>query len=208
MLEMKRLISILCVLSALMLTAGTSCSSARHNASRDLNPNEVFTVSDNDIINETWMVNRAISGTWKYNGPSVGVSGKNVLAGIAKPLAKSKLKKKLKKAYKKVGLDRVRPEFSFNPDGTCAIGVMGKTLKGSYNYNPDLETISIKWHGLPLNAKLRRDGKKKLHLTFDADKLLSLISFMGRFSDSSAIKALSTLLDNYDDVMVGFELKK
>lgn len=208
MFEMKRLISILCVLSALMLTASTSCSSARHNASRDLNPNEVFTVSDNDIINETWMVNRAISGTWKYNGPSVGVSGKNVLAGIAKPLAKSKLKKKLKKAYKKVGLDRVRPEFSFNPDGTCAIGVMGKTLKGSYNYNPDLETISIKWHGLPLNAKLRRDGKKKLHLTFDADKLLSLISFMGRFSDSSAIKALSTLLDNYDDVMVGFELKK
>ena len=208
MFEMKRLISILCVLSALMLTAGTSCSLARHNASRDLNPNEVFTVSDNDIINETWMVNRAISGTWKYNGPSVGVSGKNVLAGIAKPLAKSKLKKKLKKAYKKVGLDRVRPEFSFNPDGTCAIGVMGKTLKGTYNYNPDLETISIKWHGLPLNAKLRRDGKKKLHLTFDADKLLSLISFMGRFSDSSAIKALSTLLDNYDDVMVGFELKK
>ncbi len=208
MLEMKRLISILCVLSVLMLTVGTSCSSARHNASRDLNPNEVFTVSDNDIINETWMVNRAISGTWKYNGPSVGVSGKNVLAGIAKPLAKSKLKKKLKKAYKKVGLDRVRPEFSFNPDGTCAIGVMGKTLKGTYNYNPDLETISIKWHGLPLNAKLRRDGKKKLHLTFDADKLLTLISFMGRFSDSSAIKALSTLLDNYDDVMVGFELKK
>ncbi len=205
---MKRLISILCVLSALMLTVGTSCSSARHNASRDLNPNEVFTVSDNDIINETWMVNRAISGTWKYNGPSVGVSGKNVLAGIAKPLAKSKLKKKLKKAYKKVGLDRVRPEFSFNPDGTCAIGVMGKTLKCTYNYNPDLETISIKWHGLPLNAKLRRDGKKKLHLTFDADKLLTLISFMGRFSDSSAIKALSTLLDNYDDVMVGFELKK
>ena len=204
---MKRIMTIFCVLAALMVTAGTSCSSSRNNT-RNLHPDEVFTVTDQDIINETWMVNRAISGTWKYNGPSVGVSGKNVLAGVAKPFAKSKLKKKLKKAYKKVGLDRVRPEFSFNPDGTCAIGVMGKTLKGSYNYNPDLETISIKWHGLPLNAKLHRDGKKKLHLTFDADKLLSLISFMGRFSDNSAIKALSTLLDNYEDVMVGFELKK
>ena len=204
---MKRIMTIFCVLAALMVTAGTSCSSSRNNT-RNLHPDEVFTVTDQDIVNETWMVNRTISGTWKYNGPSVGVSGKNVLAGVAKPFAKSKLKKKLKKAYKKVGLDRVRPEFSFNPDGTCAIGVMGKTLKGSYNYNPDLETISIKWHGLPLNAKLRRDGKKKLHLTFDADKLLSLISFMGRFSDSSAIKALSTLLDNYEDVMVGFELKK
>ena len=198
---------ILCVLAALMMTAGTSCSSSRHNT-RDLNPDEVFTISDNDIVNETWMVNRAISGTWKYNGPSVGVSGKNLLAGVAKPIAKSKLKKKLKKAFKKIGLDKVRPEFSFNPDGSCSIGVMGKKLKGNYTYNPDTESISIKWHGVPLNAKLHRDGKKKLHLTFDADKLLKLISLMGRFSDNSAIKALSTLLDNYDDVMVGFELKK
>ena len=81
-------------------------------------------------------------------------------------------------------------------------------MKGSYNYNPDQEKINFKWHGVPLNASLRKDGKKKLHLTFDADKLLSLISLVGRFSDSSAIKALSTLLDNYEDVMVGFELKK
>ena len=204
---MKRIMTILCVLAALMVTAGTSCSSSRNNT-RNLHPDEVFTVTDQDIVNETWMVNRAISGTWKYNGPSVGVSGKNVLAGVAKPFAKSKLKKKLKKAYKKAGLERVRPEFSFSPDGTCSIGVMGKILKGTYNYNPDTETISLKWHGLPLNAKLRRDGNKKLHLTFDADKLLSLLSFMGRFSDSSTIKAISTLLDNYEDVMVGFELKK
>lgn len=204
---MKRIITILCAVAVLMLTAGTSCGSTRHNT-RDLHPDEVFTVTDQDIVNETWMVNRAISGTWKYNAPSVGVSGKNLLAGVAKPIAKSKLKKKLKKAFKKIGLDKMRPEFSFNADGTCAIGVMGTKLKGNYNYNPDTETISIKWHGIPMNAKLRRDGKKKLHLTFDADKLLKLISLMGRFSDSSAIKALSTLLDNYDDVMVGFELKK
>ena len=59
-----------------------------------------------------------------------------------------------------------------------------------------------------MNASLKRDGKKKLQLTFDADKLLKLMSLLGRFSDSSTIKALSTLLDNYEDVMVGFELKK
>lgn len=199
--------TILCAAAALVLTAGTSCGSSRHNT-RDFHPDEVFTVTEQDIANETWMVNRTISGTWKYNGPSVGVSGKNVLAGIAKPLAKSKIKKKLKKAYKKAGLDRVRPEFSFSPDGTCSIGVMGKKLNGTYNYNPDLDKISIKWHGLPLNASLRRDGNKKLHLTFDADKLLSLLTLLGRFSDSSTIKAVSELIDNYEDVMVGFELKK
>ena len=80
-------------------------------------------------------------------------------------------------------------------------------LKGTYNYNPTTEKISFKWHGVPLSANLRRDGKK-LHLTFDADKLLKLMSLMGRFSDSSTIKALTQLLDNYEDVMVGFELKQ
>jgi hypothetical protein len=28
------------------------------------------------------------------------------------------------------------------------------------------------------------------------------------FSDSSTVKALGTLIDNYDDVLIGFELKK
>ena len=67
--------------------------------------------------------------------------------------------------------------------------------------------MALKWQGSPLRANLKRDGKK-LHITFEADKLISLITLMGRFSDSSTIKALTQLLDNYEDVMVGFELKK
>ena len=199
---MKRLQSFFCVLAVLILPVATSCGT-----SRNVHPDEVFTITDDDIANETWRINSSISGTWKYNGPSVGVSGKNFLSGIAKPIAKGKLKKKLKKAYKTLGLEKVRPEFIFNADGSCAMTLLGAKVKGTYNYNPTTESISLKWHGIPLNANLRRDGKK-LHLTFDADRLLSLISFMGRFSDNSAIKAISDLLDNYEDVMVGFELKK
>ena len=136
------------------------------------------------------------------------MSGKNLLAGIGKPLAKGKLKKKLKNAYKKIGLTKIKPQFAFNPDGSCAIQILGKKVNGTYNYNPDQEKITFKWHGVPITARLKRDGKKKLHITFDADKLLSLISLVSSFSDSSAIKALGTLVDNYDDVMIGFEVKK
>lgn len=203
---MKRILSFLFV--ALLLA---SCSSSRNATSghgRDLNPDEVFTITDADIALETWQINSAIKGEWRYNCPSVGVSGKNMLAGVAKPIAKSKLKKKLKNAFKKIGLDKARPEFSFSEDGTCRIKMFGASMKGTYNYNPSQQKISFKWHGVPLNANLRRDGKNKLHLTFEADKFLKLLSLAGRFSDSSAIKAVSTLLDNYEDVMVGFELKK
>lgn len=187
----------------------SSCATSRHHAHQtDLNPDEVFTVTEEDIASETQKINRSISGQWTYSGPSVDVSGKNVLAGIGKPFAKGKLKGKLKNAYKKLGLNKVRPEFVFNEDGTCAIKLFGVSLNGTYNYSPSSDAITLKWHGVPLNARLKRDGKKKLQLTFGADKLLKLFSFFSRFTDSSALKALSTLLDNYEDVMVGFELKK
>ena len=205
---MRRFIAFFCVIAALLMPMTTSCSTSRHNAGRDLHPDDVFTMTEDDIANETRRINLTLQGDWKYNAPSVGVSGKNLLAGIAKPIAKGKLKKKLKNAYKKIGLDKARPQFVFNVDGTCAMKLMGASVKGTYNYNPTTEKITFKWHGVPMNASLKRDGKKKLQLTFDADKLLSLMSLLGRFSDSSTVKALSTLLDNYEDVMVGFELKK
>lgn len=205
---MRRFIAFFCVIAALLMPMTTSCSTSRHNAGRDLHPDDVFTMTEDDIANETRRINLTLQGDWKYNAPSVGVSGKNLLAGIAKPIAKGKLKKKLKNAYKKIGLDKARPQFVFNVDGTCSMKLMGASVKGTYNYNPTTEKIIFKWHGVPMNASLKRDGKKKLQLTFDADKLLNLMSLLGRFSDSSTIKALSTLLDNYEDVMVGFELKK
>ena len=205
---MRRFIAFFCVIAALLMPMTTSCSTSRHNAGRDLHPDDVFTMTEDDIANETRRINLTLQGDWKYNAPSVGVSGKNLLAGIAKPIAKGKLKKKLKNAYKKIGLDKARPQFVFNVDGTCSMKLMGASVRGTYNYNPTTEKITFKWHGVPMNASLKRDGKKKLQLTFDADKLLSLMSLLGRFSDSSTIKALSTLLDNYEDVMVGFELKK
>ncbi len=205
---MRRFIAFFCVIAALLMPMTTSCSTSRHNAGRDLHPDDVFTMTEDDIANETRRINLTLQGDWKYNAPSVGVSGKNLLAGIAKPIAKGKLKKKLKNAYKKIGLDKARPQFVFNVDGTCSMKLMGASVKGTYNYNPTTEKITFKWHGVPMNASLKRDGKKKLQLTFDADKLLNLMSLLGRFSDSSTVKALSTLLDNYEDVMVGFELKK
>lgn len=201
---MRRFFFILCAVALF-----ASCGTARHGSGgTDLNPDEVFTVTDADIASETLLINNMIKGEWKYGGPAVDVSGKNLLAGVGKSIAKSKIKKKLKKAFKKVGLDKATPQFTFNNDGSCVMRLMGVNINGNYSYNPDLNQISFKWHGIPVNAQLKRDGKKKLHLTFEADKFLKLLSLASKFSDSSSIKAIGKLLDNYEDIMVGFELKK
>jgi len=201
---MRRFLFLWCVLCLF-----ASCGTARHGSGgADLHPDEVFTVTDADIASEVLLINNAIKGEWKYGGPAVDVSGKNLLAGVGKPIAKGKIKKKLKNAFKSVGLDKLSPRFTFNNDGTCVMRLMGVNINGNYNYNPDLNKISFKWHGIPMSAQLKRDGKKKLHLTFEADKFLKLLSLASRFSDSSSIKAIGKLLDNYEDIMVGFELKR
>ncbi len=201
--NMRLIATILCALLLL-----TSCAAKKNAAGGPLHPDQVFTITEDDIARETLLVNSMIKGEWTYKAPSVDVSGKNLIAGIGKPIAKSKIKKKLKNAFKSIGLDKMRPRFSFNEDGTCAINLLGKNIGGTYNYNPDQEKIYIKWHGVPITAHLKRDGKKKMHITFDADKFISLLTLAGRFSDSSTIKVLSKLMDNYEDVMIGFELKK
>lgn len=201
---MRRIVTCFCTLLLLL----TACASNRHATGRDYHPDEVFTMTEQDIEKETHQINKLLGGEWTYSGPSVDVSGKNLLSGLGKPIAKGKLKKKLKNAYKKIGLNKARPQFTFNEDGTCAVKLLGMKMNGTYNYNPSQEKITIKWYGIPMTARLKRSGKKKMHLTFDADKLLKLFSLASKVSDSSTLKALSFLLDNYDDVMVGFELKK
>lgn len=204
MMLMRHFLTILCAMLLL-----SSCATNRNSASgKALHPDDVFTITEEDIARETRQINSTIKGVWTYSGPSVDVSGKDILSSLGKPLAKGKLKKKLKNAYKKIGLNKVRPQFSFNEDGTCAIQLLGTSMNGTYNYNPSQGKITFKWHGIPLTARLKRDGKKKVSITFDADKLLKLVSLASKVSDNSAIKALSFLMDHYDDVMVGFELKK
>ena len=205
MMLMRHFLTILC---AMLLLSSCATNKSSASSGKGLHPDEVFTITEDDIARETRQINSTIKGVWTYNGPSVDVSGKDILSSLGKPIAKGKLKKKLKNAYKKMGLNKVRPQFSFNEDGTCAIQLLGASMNGTYNYNPSQDKITFKWHGIPLNARLKRDGKKKVHITFDADKLLKLVSLASKVSDNSAIKALSFLMDHYDDVMVGFELKK
>ena len=205
---MRQILTFLCALAVMASCSTTRGGQARVGDGGNLHPDDVFTITEDDIARETRQINELIQGEWTYNGPAVDVSGKNLLAGIGKPIAKGTLKKKLKNAFKKIGLDKARPMFSLNTDGSCSIRMLYMSINGDYNYNPSQDQISIKWHGIPVNAHIKRDGKKKLHITFDTDKLLRLFSLASRVSDNSALKALSTLLDNYDDIMVGFELKK
>ena len=47
-----------------------------------------------------------------------------------------------------------------------------------------------------------------MELLYNSDKLLKLMAFIGSKSNSTALKTVSSLADNYDGMMLGFELAK
>ena len=47
-----------------------------------------------------------------------------------------------------------------------------------------------------------------MDLLFNSDKLLKLMTFLGSKTNSTALKTVSSLAENYDGMMLGFGLKK
>lgn len=48
----------------------------------------------------------------------------------------------------------------------------------------------------------------EMSLLFDADKLLKFLSTVATLTNSSSLKAISKLANEYDGMLLGFELKK
>ena len=172
-----------------------------------LHPDSVFTITDAEVLQVRAQANRLIADEWKYDGASVEAKGNNFVSKVAKPVAKSKLKKKLEKGFKKLKFDKKKTRITLNEDGTFAMKIIGPEIKGRYEYIPEKEQITMRWHGIPLNARLKRDGKK-MHLLFDVEKFLSLMKWVSGFSHSKTMQSLAFLSENFDDVQVGFTFKK
>ena len=108
----------------------------------------------------------------------------------------------------KVGIKAGQMNFTFNADSTFTSTVGKKTLKGTYSYDASAKQVDLKFLKLlNLHAKVNCSSSS-LELLFNSDKLLKLLAFIGSKSNSTALKTVSSLADNYDGMMLGFELSK
>ena len=115
---------------------------------------------------------------------------------------------KLNEQLSKIGIKDGQMSFTFNADSTFTSTVGKKTLKGTYSYNASTKQVDLKYlRLLNLHAKVNCSSNS-LELLFNSDKLLKLMAFIGSKSNSTALKAVSSLADNYDGMMLGFELAK
>lgn len=162
------------------------------------------TVVGDKATNET-----SIIGTWNYVGPDCQFEGDNLLANAGGELAASKVEDKIESVLNKLGINTI--QYTFNEDGTCSYKIKNKDVKGTYTFNPEAKTITIKTGklGVSTTAHVVTLGSN-MSFVYNADKLMAALkTITGAASKvNSTASTLNELANNFDGLRLGFELKK
>ena len=152
-----------------------------------------------------------VKGTWTYSGTAVKFESDDILKSTAASLAASQVEDKLDQYVAKVGIKAGTFSFTFKEDKTFTATVKGKSFNGTYTLSEDYKTISLqfgKTFGLkPFTAAVSATSSQ-LDLLFQADKLLELLGKLTSSSSNSTLKTVGTLVNQYDGMKLGLELKK
>lgn len=162
-----------------------------------------------NVVGDKATTATSILGTWVYAGPDCQLKGDNLLTNIGGDAAGEEMGKKLEPIFKKTGLNTI--QYTFNEDNTCSYVIKGKTINGTYEFDAEAKTVTIKGGklGLKTTATIVTLGDN-MSFVFDADKLLSVVkTITGAASSlSSSASTLNKLTEQFDGLMLGFELKK
>ena len=152
-----------------------------------------------------------VKGTWTYSGTAVKFESDDILKSTAASLAASQVEDKLDQYVAKVGIKAGTFSFTFKEDNTFTATVKGKSFNGTYTLSEDYKTISLQFGKTfslkPFTAAVSATSSQ-LDLLFQADKLLELLGKLTSSSSNSTLKTVGTLVNQYDGMKLGLELKK
>lgn len=147
--------------------------------------------------------------TWKYSKPGCAFTSENLLAKAGGEIAASKVEEDLSKYYSKFGFSKSNTYFTFKTDGTFAAKIDGKSWNGTYTFDEKTHAIQLK--GLLLSASgFATRTANGISLLFEQKKLLTLVKTLSKLNltGSTTMSAVSSIVDNYDGVRIGFEMTK
>ena len=194
---MKKLICIMALLCAVAVQADAQ-------SLKDILSGAVKQVVGDKATTETSLI-----GTWAYVGPDCQLKGDDLLKNIGGDAAGVEIEKKMESIYEKAGLNTI--QYTFNEDKTCSYTIKGKKVEGTYVFDPEAKTITIQAGRLKVKtvAHVVTLGSN-MSFVFDANKIFSVVKTITGATSSlnASASAINKLLDEFDGMMVGFELKK
>ena len=194
---MKKLICIMALLCAVAVQADAQSLK------------DILTGVVGQVVGVKATTETSIIGTWDYVGPDCQLKGDDLLKNIGGDAAGAEVEKKMEPIYAKAGLNTI--QYTFNEDKTCSYTIKGRKMEGTYEFDSEAKTITIKTGklGVKVTANVVTLGSNMSFL-FDADKILSVVKTITGATSSlnKTASAANKLLEQFDGMMVGFELKK
>lgn len=162
----------------------------------------VFTTSDLKISD--------IAGQWTSQGSAVSFKSENFLKKAGGAAAAGAVESQLDPYFKKYGLTGA--VLQIDNDGNFSLTIKKISLKG---------TVALKSKGVftfkftafgsvglgSMDAYIEKTGSN-ISVMFDADKVKKIISFAATVSGSKMATAADKVLQQYDGICIGFEMKK
>ncbi|MCD8387463.1 MAG: DUF4923 family protein [Bacteroidales bacterium] len=199
------------ILAAVMLSSCGSYKSSSSSSDSSGSQSLVSSLLSSLVGNSTTVTPKRLSGTWKYSSPECRFTSENALTQAGGAVAANTIEGKLTDVYSKIGISASSCSFTFDEDGNCSMTLGGRTIKGTYTLDSDARELKIRsTTGLISFTAQVYYSYSTLTLLFDWERMLSLVKMVTAFTGqgSSTISALSSLLNQYDGMMVGMNLKK
>lgn len=152
-----------------------------------------------------------MAGVWTSNGPAVCFQSDNFLQKAGGIAAASMIESKLSPYYNQYGLNGA--VMTINTDGTFSMKLKNITLKGNITQTTEKGVFQFTFTALG-SVKLGsiktyiQKSYNTLSVMFDASKLKNLISGIAKIVNIQIVKTLTSLLDSYEGLCVGFRMER
>ena len=161
------------------------------------------------LLGNTTLSQKDIIGTWRYSSADCVFESENFLMKAGGEVAAAKVEEKINATLTKLGLTGEQITFTFNADNTYTASIKGRVIQGTYALDVANKKLTLTYlNGLgTITPQIAKTGNK-MSLLYDADKLLKFLTTISAVSNNSTLKSLSTLLESYDGMLIGWELQK
>ena len=163
------------------------------------------------FLGGTTLNEESLYGTWTYQGVDVAFESENLLAKAGGAVAAGTVEEKIDEQLQKYGIKPGSVKFTFNKDHTFSAVIGGKSVNGTYTYDPATRKLNlVAALGLFNQTATVGTSLKGISLLFPADKLLSIAQMAGGIlgQSNSTLSALTQLVGNYKGMQVGLQLSK
>ncbi len=149
-------------------------------------------------------------GTWNYSSPAVSFDSSDALKNIGGAAVSTQIEKKLATYYKKLYLNNVTLTVDSSYNFTMKLkwgSLSGTVTKGDSDGTLVFNFSASSYNIGSINSRATKSGNQ-LNITFDAEKLMSLVQTVSKLTSNSTVSTVSNLLSSYDGIYIGFKMTK